>query len=276
MPGGAVGMPRKVLVTSLPSRRPWTVLGGGEDLGQVDGAHAGAQAAQPAADVHQAGAVAGAAQLGVGGQHVAHLVGEHGGGDVGVLHREGAAEPAARLRLWQLHQVDPAHLAEQAQRPVADPQQPQGVAGRVVGHPVREVGADVGDPEHVDQELRQFVGARRQVGGGGRQALVAGLLGHPGVLVADGPGAGAARHHHRVVAGEAGDVPADQGKRLTGVAGVDVRLPAAGLRERHLDALAEPLQQPDGGLADLREHPVDQAGHEQGEAHGQPTAVAGW
>jgi hypothetical protein len=55
-----------------------------------------------------------------------------------------------------------------------------------------------------------------------------------------------------------------------------VRLPAAGLRERHLHALAEPFQQPDGGLADLREHPVDQAGHEQGEAHGQPAAVAGW
>jgi hypothetical protein len=97
----------------------------------------------------------------------------------GFFTREGAAEPAARLRLWQLYQVDPAHLAEQAQRPVADPQQPQGVAGRVVGHPVREVDADVGDPEHVDQELRQFVGARRQVGGGGRQALVAGLLGDP-------------------------------------------------------------------------------------------------
>ena len=47
----------------------------------------------------------------------------------------------------------PAHRAQQPQRPVADVQQAQRVAGRVVGHAVREVRADVLDAEHVDQEL---------------------------------------------------------------------------------------------------------------------------
>ena len=59
----------------------------------------------------------------------------------------------------------PPHLAQQPQRPVADPEHPQPVAGRVVGHPVRVVGADVGDPEHVDQELRQLEGPRRHLAG---------------------------------------------------------------------------------------------------------------
>ena len=91
----------------------------------------------------------------------AHLVGQHRGRGVGVLHRERAAEAAALLGAGQLDQVEPADLAQQPQRLVADPQHPQRVAGRVVGDPVRVRGADVGHPEHVDQQLRQLVGPRR-------------------------------------------------------------------------------------------------------------------
>jgi hypothetical protein len=39
-----------------------------------------------------------------------------------------------------------------------------------------------------------------------------------------------------------------------------------GLRERHL--VAEPLKQPHGRLADLREQAIRQAGHEQRDPHG--------
>ena len=80
----------------------------------------------------------------------------------------------------QLDQVDAAHRAQQLQRLVADPQHPQRVAGRVIGHPVREVRADIGHPEHVDQELRQLVGAARQLRR--RAAASAGVagLGGPG------------------------------------------------------------------------------------------------
>ena len=77
-------------------------------------------------------------------EHVAHLVGEHRGRGVGVLDRERAAEAAALVGAGQLDQVEAAHRAQQPQRPVAHPQQPQRVAGRVVGDPVRVVGADVG------------------------------------------------------------------------------------------------------------------------------------
>src|SRR6266566_6397063 len=75
-PRGALGMPRNVLMS---------VPGGGEDLGQVDGPGARVQPGQPAADVHQAGTVARGAHLGAGGEHRAHLVGQHGRGHVSVL-----------------------------------------------------------------------------------------------------------------------------------------------------------------------------------------------
>ena len=101
---------------------------------------------------------------------LAHLVGEHRGRGVGVLHRERAAEAAALVGAGQLDQVEPADGAQQPQRPVADPQHPQRVAGRVVGDPVRVVRADVGDAEDVDQELGQLVGARGQLLGARRPA----------------------------------------------------------------------------------------------------------
>ena len=84
--------------------------------------------------------------------------------------------------------VEPAHAREQPARPVAHAEQPQRVAGRVVGHPVREVGADVGHPEHVDQELAT---ARRTCGPISadrvRQAGVPGALGDDRVLVPHRP-----------------------------------------------------------------------------------------
>ena len=60
---------------------------------------------QPAADVHQARAVPGRADLRAGVQHVAHLVGQHRRRGVGVLDRERAAEAAALVRGRQLDQV---------------------------------------------------------------------------------------------------------------------------------------------------------------------------
>ena len=53
----------------------------------------------------------------------------------------------------------PRDRAQQAQRLVAQPQQPQAVAGGVVGHPVRGAGPDVGHAEHVDEQFGKLVGA---------------------------------------------------------------------------------------------------------------------
>ncbi len=63
-----------------------------------------------AADVHQARGVPGAAHLGPGLQDVGHLVGQHGGGRIGVLDREGSAEAATGFGLGQLTSVSPRTL----------------------------------------------------------------------------------------------------------------------------------------------------------------------
>ena len=49
--------------------------------------------------------------------------------------------------MGKLDQVDAPHLPQQPLGRIADPEHPLRVAGRVERHPVREVGADVLDPE---------------------------------------------------------------------------------------------------------------------------------
>ena len=240
----------------------------GQDLGQVHGPGPGLQPGQAAADMHQAGAVPRRAHLGPGVQHAAHLVGQHGGGGVRVLDRERAAEAATGVGVRQLDQVDPGHVAQQPERPVSDPQQAQRMAGRMVGDPVRVVRADVLHPEHVHQQLGEFVGAGGHRFGAAGQRLVPVPPGHHGVLVPDRPGARAGRDHDRLAALEDLDVVADQGQRVPEVASVHVHLAAAGLRGRELDLMAKPFQQPDGGPARVGEQGVGQAGHEQRDTHG--------
>ena len=55
------------------------------------------------------------------------------------------------LNTGQIDQVDALHVSEQARRAIADSEHPERVAGRVVGDPVREVGAHVVGVQHVDQ-----------------------------------------------------------------------------------------------------------------------------
>ena len=136
--------------------------------------------------------------LGAGGEHVAHLVGEHRRRGVGVLDRERAAEAAARVGAGQLDQVDAAHGAQQPQRLVADAQHPQRVAGRVVGDPVRVVRADVGHAEHVDEQLGQLVGPRRDCLGTLGQLSSPVLAGDHRVLVPDRADTRARRRDHGV------------------------------------------------------------------------------
>ena len=250
-------------VTADVDRRCLIAAGGGEDLGEVDGPGARVQPRQPPADMHQAGTVARGADLGAGGEHAAHLVGEHGRGHVRVLDRERATEAAAHLGIGQLHQIEPGDVAQQPQRAVTGPQQPQRVAGRVVGDAVGVVGPDVLHPQHVGQELRQLEGPGGHVLRAARQAGVPVAPGHHRVLVADGAGARAGRHDDRLVAAEHLGVPADQRQRVPQVPGVHVHLPAArlGLGELHL--VAEPLQQPHRRLPHVGEQGVREAGHEQ-------------
>ena len=113
--------------------------------------------------MHQAGVVTCDQHLGPALPHVTRLVGAHRHRGVGVLHRERAAETAALVGSGSSSSRSPAPRAAAA-GPVTDSEHPQGVAGRVVGHRVREVRADVLHAEHVDEELGELVDLRRQLG----------------------------------------------------------------------------------------------------------------
>ena len=128
---------------------------------------------------------------------------------------------------------------------------------------MRVVGADVLDAEHVGQQLGQLVAAAGHGLGPAGQQLVAGPPGHHGVLVPDRARARPRRHHDRVVpALEHLDVAPDQRQRVALVAGVHVHLAAAGLGLGEVNLVAEPLEKGDGGLPDVGEQRVGQAGHE--------------
>lgn len=81
---------------------------------------------------------------------------------VSVLHSEGAAEAAALLGAGQLDQLQTPDRTKQRQRALAQAQHPQAVAGRMVGHPVREVGANIGHAEHIHDKFSQLQHPRRQ------------------------------------------------------------------------------------------------------------------
>ena len=154
--------PRARLRGSLRSRLR-IILGRGEDLRQVHGAGPGALAAQAAADVHQARVVG-------RGDHLR----------AGVAARRAAcrsASPSRRRgsspRTSRRSRSTPRPRAARAGRGprtarssrngrVAHAQAAQRVAGRVVGHPVRVVGAHVLDPQRAGQELAQLPGALGQ------------------------------------------------------------------------------------------------------------------
>ena len=81
----------------------------------MDRADPGAGGAGPA-DVQQARVVGrGAVSAPVSRTHRS-LSDEHGDGRVGVLHREGTAEAAALISMWQFHQVDSPTLRKEPLR----------------------------------------------------------------------------------------------------------------------------------------------------------------
>jgi len=76
------------------------------------------------------------------------------------------------------------------------------------------------------------------------------------------------RDDNLVLLGHLG-VVADQRQGLVEVAGIDVHLPATGLRGGEVHFVAEPLQQQHRGFGRFGEQRVGQAGREQCNAHGR-------
>ena len=196
---------------------------------------AGASAVQQSADVGEARVVAGDDVLRARLDDVARLVVSHGDGDVGVLDAERAPETAALLGGGQLAQVGTGDRAQQPQRTVADAEHAQAVAGGVVGDAVGEVGADVSDAEHVDEEFGQFEHPRGERVDLAGEALVADPLGDHLVLLADGSGAGAGGGDDVVERVERVDEPAHEALSVVRVPGVGEHLAAAGLLGGELD-----------------------------------------
>ena len=238
-------------------------------------AHPGVDAGQATADVHEAGVVAGAQDLGARGHHVAHLVGEHRGGGLGVLHGEGAAEAAADLGIGQVDEGERLDGLEKTVGAVGDLGDPQRVAGGVVGDRVREVGAHVLGAQDIDEQLGEVVGVSGDLLDPLGQGRVAHVLGHEALLVAGGAGAGARGDDDGVPlavedGGEGVHVVARDLGGLLEVAGVGVHLAAADLSLREADLVAEALQDGDGCLRCLREHGVRKTGGEKGDSHDMP------
>ena len=127
----------------------------------------------------------------------------------------------------------PSTRREQPLRPVAEPEQALGVAGRVKRHPVRVASTDVDDAEDVDQVLREIEHARCHGIDGGRQVRVkpAGqrVIGHGRVVRSDHRRAGRGGGHHGVEPRERVHEPAGEQDGVVPVPGVEVDLTAAGL-----------------------------------------------
>ena len=144
----------------------------------------------------------------------------------------------------------PRTAREQPQRRVADAEHPQRVARGVIGDPVREVRADVGDAEDIGEERRQVVHPGDQPSDVAGERRVS--FGQHRVVLAHHGGAGRRRGDDRLIAGEGSREAAGHRHRLAPVAGVEVHLPAAGLARREVDLVPEPLEDRDHGLARYR------------------------
>lgn len=208
--------------------------------------------------MHQTGVVGAAQHLGAGGQGAADLVLAHGGGDVGVLDGEGAAEAAALLGTGQLPQLQALDRFEEPAWPLPQAQGPQPVAGGVVGDGVREAGADIGDTKDVDQELGEFVRTGREC-----------ALPELGIVLPHHRRARPRRRHDVFVALECLRRPPYQRLGLSPVAGVVLRLSATGLRRREVHLDPQPFQESDGRDARGRIHRVVDAGDEECDTHGR-------
>jgi hypothetical protein len=109
----------------------------------------------------------------------------------------------------------------------------------VVRHAVRVGGTDVVQPEPVDEELAQLEHTRRQGIDLALQRRV--TFGERRVIVTNRPDARGRRGNHHIRIREHANEPAGKRACFLPVTGVEVHLPAAGLRGWELDFVSESL-----------------------------------
>ncbi len=127
------------------------------------------------------------------------------------------------------------------------------------------------DPEHVGQEGDDLV--RPGAHHAGAFVPWIAFVEHPLVILGNRRAAGPGGNDDVVVALERPDRPAREPLRRLAVTPVPRRLPATGLRRRHLDGAAGLFEEPDRSEADLRPDEIDKAGDEERDprtCHGAP------
>src|SRR3989442_1095231 len=154
----AVRASRSKLAAMWSARLP-----GGKNFRQVQGTDGRPSAREATADLHQTAGVAGHHGVHARPLDRVYFFVQHRHRDLRVFHRKRAPEAAARLRVRQLHQLRPLHVAQQAARLVADSQVAQAVTGIVPSEPPGKGGTHVLHAQAVDQEGAELVRPLRQL-----------------------------------------------------------------------------------------------------------------
>lgn len=148
----------------------------------------------------------------------------------------------------------------------------------MIGDPVREVRAHIGDTENIYEEFGKLVRLCLHCLHLPTQRRGAVALGNDLVLMTDRTDARSRRRDNGVdrrVTERIG-VIRDQRQRSGLVAGVDVHLPAASLPGGKHDVVPETGEQEGGGLDGVGKHRVPDAGGEQRYSHVVPRNLSVW
>ena len=137
---------------------------------------------------------------------------------------------------------------------------------RVIRDAVRIHGTDILDVQPSDEELAQLQHARYKRFDIARERRVA--VGEHRIEVAHGADARGGWRDDDICVRENTDEPASELPRLLPVPGVEMHLPAAGLRGRKLDVMTESLEEPHYRDAGLRHKRVGQTGDKESHTHG--------
>ena len=187
-------------------------------------------------DIEQTAAIGADHLFGSGLAQRFDLVGDDGGGNVGMAHGKRAAEPAAFFNAVLLHHRHIGQSVEQRQTGFVRPHFPSGVAGGVQGDCAFFLGVLAAESHHLHQEFGQFVNAGRQgLYLGQQDRIVSKQL---GIMVAHHGGAGPGRDDDRPIFGKDINLLSGNGAGLIGIAAGISGLAATGLAfgEQNFDA----------------------------------------
>ncbi len=227
----------------------------------------GALAMQRAVDVHKAGIINRRTDFGACIQDAHGLVCEHGRRHIGILDSEGSAKAAALIQSFEIDQFDPANLAQELERDLAQLQAAQRMATGMVGYPVGIAGAHVFDAELLDQELGELEHPRNYALDLIEKSAAARFKRGFPVVIANHGHAGRRRNANDFrIAKDLYEMPY-QRQSLAHIPGIPVHLSAAALGRQEFNGVTQPLENAHYRFPGLREESVVIAGDKKRNAH---------